>query len=108
VAAAAAAFPAWSAATALERSTVLRAIAALMMAHQDRLAALCTAECGKPLAESRTEVAYAASFLDGLRKRGGECLARTVPANDRASACLLRERRRSGRHHAMEFSGWHW
>lgn len=64
VEAAAAAFPAWAALLPQERSARLRGWGDLMMAHQDDLALLMTLEQGKPLAEARGEIAYAASFLD--------------------------------------------
>ena len=59
-----AAFPAWRAVTARERSLVLRRWADLMHAHADDLALILTAEQGKPLSEAKSEVAYAASFLE--------------------------------------------
>src|SRR5437763_75699 len=62
--AAARAFPAWRKKTAKERAAVLRRWFDLMMANQDDLARLMTLEQGKPLSESRGEVAYAAAFLE--------------------------------------------
>src|SRR6266481_3696151 len=62
--AAARAFPEWRKKTAKERAIVLRRWFDLMMANQDDLARLMTAEQGKPLTEARGEVAYAASFLE--------------------------------------------
>ncbi len=93
--AAAEAFPAWSTATALERSTRMRALAALMVKNQERLAALCTAECGKPLAESRGETLYAASFLDWFAEEGRRTYGQVIPAAD-ASKRLLALRRPVG------------
>jgi succinate-semialdehyde dehydrogenase / glutarate-semialdehyde dehydrogenase len=61
--AAAAAFPAWSAKTAKERAAVLRRWFELIMAAQEDLAQLMTALQGKPLADTRGEVAYGASFF---------------------------------------------
>ncbi|WP_421736758.1 NAD-dependent succinate-semialdehyde dehydrogenase [Caulobacter sp.] len=58
------AFPAWAARTAKDRGAILRRWSDLMLAHADDLARLMTAEQGKPLAESRGEVAYGASFID--------------------------------------------
>src|SRR5437867_3982193 len=58
------AFPAWSKKTAKERAAILRRWFDLMMANQDDLARLMTLEQGKPLAESKGEVAYAAAFLE--------------------------------------------
>ena len=62
--AAAQAQKAWAAETGKARGAVLRRWADLMMAHADDLAHLMTAEQGKPLAEAKGEVAYAASFLE--------------------------------------------
>jgi len=61
--AAAAAFPGWAARTAKERAALLRRWHDLMLAHQEDLATLMTAEQGKPLAEAKSEVLYADSFI---------------------------------------------
>ncbi|WP_019141852.1 NAD-dependent succinate-semialdehyde dehydrogenase [Noviherbaspirillum massiliense] len=62
--AAAAAFPAWSSKTAKERAGIMRKWFDLLVANADDLAALMTAEQGKPLAEAKGEVAYGASFVE--------------------------------------------
>lgn len=59
-----AALPAWRARTAKERAVILRRWFDLMMANQDDLGAIMTAEQGKPLAEAKGEIAYAASFVE--------------------------------------------
>ncbi|MBC7859419.1 MAG: NADP-dependent succinate-semialdehyde dehydrogenase [Burkholderiaceae bacterium] len=64
IAAASAAFPAWRAKTCKERSAVLRKWNDLMLANADDLALIMTAEQGKPLAEAKGEVGYAASFIE--------------------------------------------
>ncbi len=64
IAAASAALPAWRARTGKERAGILRKWFDLMNQHQDDLARLMTAEQGKPVAEARGEVAYAASFIE--------------------------------------------
>ncbi len=64
VAAAAAAFAEWKARTGKERGAILRKWSDLMHAHADDLALIMTAEQGKPLAEAKGEVAYAAAFLE--------------------------------------------
>lgn len=61
---AAAALPAWSARPAKERAVVLQRWAQLMMHHQKDLAAIMTAEQGKPVTEAAGEIGYAASFLE--------------------------------------------
>jgi len=64
IAAAEAAFPAWAAKTGKERAAVMRKWYDLMMANADDLAALMTAEQGKPLAEAKGEVVYGSSFIE--------------------------------------------
>ncbi|MRV71768.1 NADP-dependent succinate-semialdehyde dehydrogenase [Duganella sp. FT92W] len=64
IAAANAAWPAWRAKTAKERSAILRRWNDLILANADDLAVLMTTEQGKPLAEAKGEVAYAASFIE--------------------------------------------
>ncbi|MDQ9170051.1 NAD-dependent succinate-semialdehyde dehydrogenase [Oxalobacteraceae bacterium R-40] len=58
------AFPDWSARTGKERAAVLRAWFDLILAHADDLAAIMTAEQGKPLIEAKGEVQYGASFIE--------------------------------------------
>jgi succinate-semialdehyde dehydrogenase / glutarate-semialdehyde dehydrogenase len=74
-----AAFPAWRAKTAKERSAVLRKWFDLMMANQEDLARLMTAEQGKPLAESRGEIAYAASFIEWFAEEGKRIYGDVIP-----------------------------
>src|SRR5208337_4538167 len=79
--AAARAFPAWRSRTAKERSAVLRRWFDLMMTNQDDLAHLMTLEQGKPLAESRGEVAYAASFLEWFSEEAKRVYGDTIPGH---------------------------
>ena len=74
-----AAWPAWRARTAKERSTVLRRWFELMMANQEDLAIIMTAEQGKPLAESRGEIAYAAAFVEWFAEEGKRIYGDTIP-----------------------------
>src|SRR5579862_7598298 len=74
-----AAFPAWSKKTGKERATVLRRWFDLMMANQEDLARLMTLEQGKPLAESRGEVAYAAAFLEWFGEEAKRVYGDTIP-----------------------------
>jgi len=80
VEAAAAAWPAWRERTALERCRVLRRWYDLIMASQEDLAVLMTLEQGKPLAESRGEIAYAASFIEWFAEEGRRVYGDTIPA----------------------------
>jgi succinate-semialdehyde dehydrogenase/glutarate-semialdehyde dehydrogenase len=73
------AYPAWRAKTAKERAKILRKWADLMMENQDDLAVLMTAEQGKPLAESKGEVAYAASFLEWFGEEAKRIYGDTIP-----------------------------
>jgi succinate-semialdehyde dehydrogenase/glutarate-semialdehyde dehydrogenase len=79
--AASAAWPAWRARTAKERAAVLRRWFELMLANQEDLAVIMTAEQGKPLAESRGEIAYAASFIEWFAEEGKRVYGDTIPAN---------------------------
>src|SRR6185437_11968961 len=75
------ALPAWRAKTAKERANILRNWFNLMMANQDDLAALMTAEQGKPLAESKGEIAYAANFIEWFAEEGKRIYGDTIPAH---------------------------
>jgi succinate-semialdehyde dehydrogenase/glutarate-semialdehyde dehydrogenase len=79
--AAARAFPAWRAKTAKERAGVLRRWFDLMMANQEDLARLMTTEQGKPLAESKGEVAYAAAFLEWFGEEAKRIYGDTIPGH---------------------------
>ncbi len=74
-----AAFPAWRAKTAKERSTILRKWFDLMMANQEDLAKILTAEQGKPLTEARGEIAYGASFIEWFAEEGKRIYGDTIP-----------------------------
>jgi succinate-semialdehyde dehydrogenase / glutarate-semialdehyde dehydrogenase len=74
------AYPAWRAKTAKERGAILRKWFDLMMANQEDLAVLMTTEQGKPLAEARGEVGYAASFVDWFAEEGKRVYGDTIPA----------------------------
>jgi len=75
------ALPAWSAKTAKERAVILRRLFDLMMANQEDLAQLMTAEQGKPLTEARGEIAYAASFIEWFGEEGKRTYGDTIPAH---------------------------
>jgi len=74
-----AARPAWAAETAKARAAVLRRWYGLIMERQEELAAIVTAECGKPLAEARGEVAYGASFIEWFAEEAKRAYGETVP-----------------------------
>ncbi len=76
------AWPAWRAKTAKERHAVLMRWFQLLMQHADDLARLMTAEQGKPLAEARGEVTYAASFIEWFAEEAKRVYGETIPTTD--------------------------
>lgn len=75
-----AAWPAWRKRTASERSVILARWYALILENQDDLARIMTAEQGKPLAEARGEIAYAASFIQWFAEEAKRVYGETIPA----------------------------
>ena len=82
IAAANAAWPAWKAKTAKERSIILRKWFDLLMANQDDLARIMTAEQGKPFAEAKGEIAYGASFVEWFAEEAKRVNGETLPQFD--------------------------
>jgi len=74
-----AAWPGWRARTGKERAAILRRWYELMLANQEDLAHLMTAEQGKPLAEAKGEVVYAASFIEWFAEEGKRIYGDTIP-----------------------------
>ena len=87
--AAAAAFPAWAAKTAKERAAILRVWFGLIMAAQEDLAQLMTAEQGKPLAETRGEVAYGASFIEWFAEEAKRLYGDVIPTHAAGKRILV-------------------
>ncbi|HEX9277854.1 MAG TPA: NADP-dependent succinate-semialdehyde dehydrogenase [Casimicrobiaceae bacterium] len=79
IAAANAAWPAWRSRTAKDRASILRRWFELLLEHQDDLGALMTAEQGKPLAEAKGEIAYAASFIEWFAEEGKRVYGDVIP-----------------------------
>jgi succinate-semialdehyde dehydrogenase/glutarate-semialdehyde dehydrogenase len=71
----------WAGRTAKARASILRRWHDLMHKHSDMLARLVTAECGKPLAESKGEVAYAASFLEWFAEESKRVYGEVIPSH---------------------------
>ena len=82
IAAANAAWPAWKAKTAKERSAILRKWFDLLMANQDDLARIMTAEQGKPFPEAKGEIAYGASFVEWFAEEAKRVNGETLPQFD--------------------------
>jgi succinate-semialdehyde dehydrogenase/glutarate-semialdehyde dehydrogenase len=74
-----AAWPAWRAKTGKERAKILRAWHDLMLANADDLALILTTEQGKPLAEAKGEIVYAASFLEWFAEEAKRVNGDTIP-----------------------------
>jgi succinate-semialdehyde dehydrogenase/glutarate-semialdehyde dehydrogenase len=89
IAAASAAMPAWAKKTAKERAVILRRWYDLMMANQDDLAVLMTAEQGKPLAESKGEIAYAAAFIEWFAEEGKRLYGDVIPGHQADKRILV-------------------
>jgi succinate-semialdehyde dehydrogenase / glutarate-semialdehyde dehydrogenase len=82
-------WPAWRAKTAKERSAILRKWFELMMANQEDLAQILTAEQGKPLSESRGEIAYGASFIEWFAEEGKRAYGDVIPPHQADKRVLV-------------------
>jgi succinate-semialdehyde dehydrogenase/glutarate-semialdehyde dehydrogenase len=74
---------------AKDRATILRKINDLMLANAEDLAVIMTAEQGKPLAESKGEIAYAASFIEWFAEEGKRIYGDTIPHNAKGRRILV-------------------
>ncbi|MBC2834185.1 NAD-dependent succinate-semialdehyde dehydrogenase [Paragemmobacter straminiformis] len=83
IAAAQTAMKDWAARTGKERAAVLRKWYDLMMANQDDLGKILTAEMGKPLAEAKGEIAYGASFIEWFGEEAKRVYGETIPGHQR-------------------------
>ena len=92
IAAAERAFPAWRSLTAKERSVRVKRWGELMLENRDALAELLTLEQGKPLAEARGEVGYAASFFEWFAEEAKRAYGDVIPSpNPNAKIIVTRE-----------------
>ncbi len=89
VAAADRAFAQWRERSADERAAVLRRWCQLMLQHSEDLARLMTAEQGKPLAEARGEIAYAASFVEWFAEEARRAYGDVIPGHQRDKRLLV-------------------
>jgi succinate-semialdehyde dehydrogenase/glutarate-semialdehyde dehydrogenase len=87
--AAAAAMPAWAAKTAKERAAIMRKWFEAIMAAQEDLAQLMTAEQGKPLAETRGEVVYGASFIEWFAEEAKRVYGDVIPTHAAGKRILV-------------------
>ena len=79
----------WRKLTGKERAAILRKWFDLMMQHQEDLAILMTTEQGKPLAESRGEIAYAAAFIEWFAEEGKRIYGDTIPGHTRDTRIIV-------------------
>ncbi len=89
IAAAAQALPAWRALTAGARARILRRWFDLVLEHQEDLARLMTLEQGKPLAEARGEIVYAASFIEWFSEEARRVYGDTIPGHQSDKRILV-------------------
>ena len=89
IAAANAAWPAWRNKTAKERSIILRKWFDLLMANQDDLGRIMTAEQGKPLPEAKGEIAYGANFVEWFAEEAKRINGETLPQFDNSRRILV-------------------
>ncbi|MCX8508192.1 MAG: aldehyde dehydrogenase family protein, partial [Rhodobacteraceae bacterium] len=73
----------WAARTGKERAAVMRKWFDLCMANQDDLAAILTAEMGKPLAEAKGEVAYGSGYIEWFGEEAKRIYGETIPGHQR-------------------------
>jgi succinate-semialdehyde dehydrogenase/glutarate-semialdehyde dehydrogenase len=92
IAAAALAQPSWAAMTAKERAVLLQRWFKLILLHRDDLAILMTAEQGKPLAESRSEVLYAASYIEWFAEEAKRLYGDVIPGHQSDKRILVLRR----------------
>ena len=79
----------WSAMLAKDRAAILRKLNDLMLANAEDLGVIMTAEQGKPLAESKGEIAYAASFIEWFAEEGKRIYGDTIPQNAKGRRILV-------------------
>ncbi|MEX0310476.1 MAG: NAD-dependent succinate-semialdehyde dehydrogenase [Tateyamaria sp.] len=79
----------WAQWTGKERSAVLRKWFDLMMAHQDDLGTILTAEQGKPLAEAKGEIAYGAGFIEFFAEEAKRVYGETIPGHQRDKRIMV-------------------
>ncbi len=98
------ALPAWRALTAKQRADLMRGWFNLIMEAREDLAQLMTAEQGKPLAESRGEVAYGASFIEWFAEEGKRAYGDVIPSHAAGKRILVIKEPigRGGRDHPLE------
>ncbi|MBV8401525.1 MAG: NADP-dependent succinate-semialdehyde dehydrogenase [Acetobacteraceae bacterium] len=83
------ALPAWRGLLARERAAILRKLNDLMLANTDDLAVIMTAEQGKPLAESRGEIVYSASFIEWFAEEATRVYGDTIPTNQKGRRLIV-------------------
>lgn len=83
------AMPDWAARTAADRGQVLEAFYDLLIAHEEELGAILTAEQGKPLAEARGEIRYASAYVKWFAEEGRRAYGEVIPSHDPQKRLLV-------------------
>lgn len=83
------AFPSWRARPAKERSNILRRWYELIVEHSNDLARLMTAEQGKPLAEAKAEIAYAAAYVEWFAEEAKRIYGDTIPGHQTSKRLVV-------------------
>jgi succinate-semialdehyde dehydrogenase/glutarate-semialdehyde dehydrogenase len=86
-----AAYPGWRGMVAKERAAILRRLYDLMLANADDLALIMTSEQGKPLAEAKGEVLYAASFIEWFAEEAKRVYGDTIPQNVKGRRIIVQK-----------------
>ena len=81
--------PGWAALTGKERAAILRRWHDLVLAHAEDLAAILTAEMGKPLAEAKGEILYGASYIEWFAEEAKRIYGETIPGHQRDKRLLV-------------------
>lgn len=83
------AWPAWRGMTAKERARLLRRWYDLLVAHQEDLAVIMTAEQGKPLAEAKEEIVYGAGYIEWFAEEGKRVYGDTIPMGQQGKRIIV-------------------
>ena len=96
--------PAWAARTANDRCSVMLRWSRLMLENIDDLSIILTSEMGKPLAEARSEIAYAASYVEWFAEEGRRIYGDVIPAHGQDRRIPRQQHEPVWRHHVLQMA----